>query len=250
MPYDIKQNYRDCNGYAVVGPSGDVKGCHTTRSAAIQQQRAIYANENKVSKQDHELYSQLTPEEAAFHDALVEIVDKFGPFDQGTSGVWVGYETAQENEDAAIGVKCGNCSFHYEKPEGKLGCKILSFEVEENGKCRLAAIPDGYVNVGGTNMDDMNDDMNKRDYTARQRREMAGKGQAMPDGSFPIANRMDLKNAIQSVGRADNYDAAKAHIVRRAKALNAMDMLPEEWRSTKKMWGGMIDPRNAKDRTF
>jgi len=91
-----------------------------------------------------ELYQKLNPEEKAFHDALVEIVQQYGPFDQGSSGVWVGYEPASENEDAIIGVKCGNCAFHYEA-EGGLGCKLLSFLVEENAKCRLAAIPDDLV---------------------------------------------------------------------------------------------------------
>jgi hypothetical protein len=54
MPYDIKMNYGGCKGYAVVGPDRDVKGCHTSRLSAIEQQRALYASENdaKVNKQD------------------------------------------------------------------------------------------------------------------------------------------------------------------------------------------------------
>ena len=99
----------------------------------------------------------LAPQERAYYEALVDIADEFGPFDQGSSGIWVGYESASENEVANIGVKCGNCAFHYDKAEGALGCKLLSFEIEENAKCRLAAIPDGLVNTG---MDDsMNDSM-------------------------------------------------------------------------------------------
>jgi len=66
----------------------------------------------------------------------------------------------------------------------------------------------------------------------------------MPDGSFPIANGGDLQNAIQSVGRASNYAAAKQHIIRRARALGMMEMLPEDWRNnaTKGMgnWSGSI----------
>lgn len=157
MPYDIKRNYSGCSGYAVVGPGGDVKGCHGTRAEAVAQQRALYANEPeaKVTKYRGELYSQLTPEEAAFHDALLEIVSEFGPFDQGTSSVWVGYEDGSKNEDAEIGVKCSNCSFF--NPENN-GCAILSYQVDPNGKCRLAAIPDGYVNAGPPT-DDMDDDL-------------------------------------------------------------------------------------------
>jgi hypothetical protein len=90
----------------------------------------------------------LTPEEKAYHDALVNIAEDFGPFDQGASSIWVGYESAAENEDAAIGVKCGNCSFHVEQENGTIACKLVSFLVEEEAKCRLAAIPDGLVNTG------------------------------------------------------------------------------------------------------
>jgi hypothetical protein len=73
------------------------------------------------------------------------------------------------------------------------------------------------------------DAMEKRDYSPKQRRAMASRGQAMPDGSFPIADRADLSNAIQAVGRASSYEAAKRHIIRRARALGLTEMLPEDW---------------------
>lgn len=68
-----------------------------------------------------------------------------------------------------------------------------------------------------------------RDIPGAERQKMAKTGAAMPDGSFPIANTMDLKNAIQSIGRAKNPAAAKAHIKKRAKALGAEQMIPEGW---------------------
>jgi hypothetical protein len=49
MPYDIKRNYGDCKGYAVVGPSGP-HGCHPSRKKAIEQQRALYAAEAQAKK--------------------------------------------------------------------------------------------------------------------------------------------------------------------------------------------------------
>lgn len=67
-----------------------------------------------------------------------------------------------------------------------------------------------------------------RDYDREQRDRMAG-DEAMPDGSFPIRDREDLRNAIQAVGRAKDYDAAKRHIIKRARALDAEDMLPDDW---------------------
>ena len=70
----------------------------------------------------------------------------------------------------------------------------------------------------------------KRDYSTSERRRLAASGAAMPDGSFPIANEADLRNAIQSVGRASNYEAARRHIIRRARALGLTEMLPEDWK--------------------
>jgi hypothetical protein len=73
-------------------------------------------------------------------------------------------------------------------------------------------------------------DLVKRKFTAEQRRSMAEEGKAMPDGSYPIANRTDLMNAIRSWGRGGADPKVKAHIKRRAKALGASDMIPENWK--------------------
>lgn len=82
--------------------------------------------------------------------------------------------------------------------------------------------------------------MDKRDYSASTRERMAREGTAMRDGSFPIANETDLRNAIQSVGRASNYDAARRHIIRRARALGLIELLPEDWNVDKTLWRGSI----------
>jgi hypothetical protein len=68
-----------------------------------------------------------------------------------------------------------------------------------------------------------------RDVPAAERKRLADKNQAMPDGSYPIANVQDLKNAIQSIGRAKNPDAVKAHIKRRARALGHPELIPDGW---------------------
>lgn len=47
MPYDIRQNYSDCKGYAVVGPDGSVRGCHSSRKDAEEQRMALYAVEDE-----------------------------------------------------------------------------------------------------------------------------------------------------------------------------------------------------------
>lgn len=98
---------------------------------------------------------------------------------------------------------------------------------------------DEYANIPESELEV--DYMEKRDYNAAQRKRMAQNGQAMDDGSFPIADEADLRNAIQSVGRASDYEAAKRHIMRRAKALRREDLLPEDWKkSVKKSWNGFF----------
>jgi len=87
--------------------------------------------------------------------------------------------------------------------------------------------------------------VNKADFSSAERRRMASSGVAMSDGSFPIRNRSDLRNAIQSVGRASNYDAAKRHIISRARALNATSMLPADW-NVNKSWGNLFQPKFSK----
>lgn len=69
----------------------------------------------------------------------------------------------------------------------------------------------------------------ERTFTAQQRRDLADKGHALPDGGFPIVNRSDLSNALRALGRASNKTAAKRHIIKRARALGAISMLPDDW---------------------
>lgn len=73
-------------------------------------------------------------------------------------------------------------------------------------------------------------DTYRRDFTSKQREAAAKTGAAMPDGSFPIENRADLENAIRAFGRAKNKRAVKRHIMKRAKALGAEDLIPADWK--------------------
>lgn len=69
----------------------------------------------------------------------------------------------------------------------------------------------------------------KRAYNEESRMEMAKRGHALPDGSYPIKDEADLRNAIQAYGRAKDKEAAKAHIIKRAMALGKEDLIPENW---------------------
>jgi hypothetical protein len=61
---------------------------------------------------------------------------------------------------------------------------------------------------------------------------MADSGDAMPDGSYPIADAEDLDNAIKAVGRGNaDHDAIRSHIIKRAKALGLSERIPDNWNS-------------------
>jgi hypothetical protein len=69
--------------------------------------------------------------------------------------------------------------------------------------------------------------------SATVRKRLAKAGQALPDGSFPIRNISDLRNAIQSYGRTTKSKRAsvRRHIIKRARDLKKYDMVPQEWKS-------------------
>jgi hypothetical protein len=67
------------------------------------------------------------------------------------------------------------------------------------------------------------------DLDTAERRKLAGEGKALPDGSFPIRNREDLRDAVQSYGRAKDKAKAKRWIKKRARELRGERDLPEDW---------------------
>lgn len=79
----------------------------------------------------------------------------------------------------------------------------------------------------------------------RARKRLAGEGKALPDGSYPIRNEGDLKNAIQAYGRSKKSDRAKVrrHIVKRARGLGKSELIPEEWKTASAMAEDAADLR-------
>jgi hypothetical protein len=69
----------------------------------------------------------------------------------------------------------------------------------------------------------------KRAFSDEARTQMAEEGKAMSDGSYPIESVMDLKNAISAFGRAKDKEAAKKHIMKRAKSLGQETLIPDNW---------------------
>jgi hypothetical protein len=62
-----------------------------------------------------------------------------------------------------------------------------------------------------------------KSFSDEKRKDLAKKGLALPDGSYPIESKGDLSNAMQAYGRAKPADRAKvkAHLLKRARALGA-----------------------------
>jgi hypothetical protein len=71
-------------------------------------------------------------------------------------------------------------------------------------------------------------------YISRDdRNKLAEEGKALPDGSYPIRDLEDLKNAIQAYGRskAEDRKAVRNHIKKRARQLNQRHLVPENWKN-------------------
>jgi hypothetical protein len=87
--------------------------------------------------------------------------------------------------------------------------------------------------------------MEFRDVPTDERNRDAKAGRAMPDGSYPIDNCGDLKNAIQAIGRAKDPGPVKAHIRRRKSSLGCPDVtLPEGWQVDSPQGAAAMDPEN------
>lgn len=71
--------------------------------------------------------------------------------------------------------------------------------------------------------------VNKHYFSKEERKELSEKREAMEDGSFPIRNEQDLKDAIKSHGLSKDQDKAKEWIKKRAKEIGKEDLIPDEW---------------------
>lgn len=117
----------------------------SSMGSGIKNPQKGYGRKKRIKK----VAEDLTEDEAMLAILLEAIAVKYGKFDEDGSGIWAGYESAEENEDKEIGVKCSNCVLY----AGDGVCKIIAGIVEPEGKCRFAVIPDGVVE-----MDDQEDD--------------------------------------------------------------------------------------------
>jgi hypothetical protein len=70
-----------------------------------------------------------------------------------------------------------------------------------------------------------------KSWTAEARKQAESHGAAMSGGRFPISDCKDVTKAVHALGRAKGDKAAvKRHITKRAKTLNCMDQVPDDWK--------------------
>lgn len=115
----------------------------------------------------------------------------------------------------------------YKKDKDFSGGKILYFM---GGKATVKAWDGSELEFDPKDLEyvkSWNESVNEREYSDEERKDMADKGLALPDGSFPIKDLEDLKNAIQAYGRSKDQSATAKFIVKRAKALSAEDLIPD-----------------------
>ena len=100
----------------------------------------------------------------------------------------------------------------------------IPLEIPSPSDLRLAKVENAVVLLA---------ELAKREFSTHEREHAASTGVALPDGSFPIENEGDLRNAIHAYGRAKDKEKAKAHIEARAKALGLTHLLPDGWEAGK-----------------
>lgn len=93
----------------------------------------------------------------------------------------------------------------------------------------------------------------KAEFSEVERKKLSKKGEAEKDGSYPIEDENDLKNAIRAFGRSKNPEKTKAWIKKRAKELDKESLLPANWKKSDKvekafdnLLGDLISPLKKK----
>jgi hypothetical protein len=68
--------------------------------------------------------------------------------------------------------------------------------------------------------------------TRKERMKLAESKKALPDGSFPIRNASDLRNAIQAYGRSKpgKRGLVRRHIAKMARQLDKKELIPASWK--------------------
>ena len=120
--------------------------------------------------------------------------------------------------------------------------RILGIEVPDEFQLVMKSFKDGkiskevFTTYCEKNPEKLEKSANKTSFTHEERKDLTKKGEAMPNGKYPIRNRQDLKDAIRLSGSSSmSKEEVKKWIKKRAKELNLEDELPEDWKVEKTM---------------
>lgn len=120
--------------------------------------------------------------------------------------------------------------------------RILGIEVPDEFQLVMKSFKDGkiskevFTTYCEKNPEKLEKSANKTFFTHEERKDLAKKGEAMPNGKYPIRNHQDLKDAIRLSGSSSMpKEDVKKWIKKRAKELNLEDELPEDWKVEKTM---------------
>lgn len=120
--------------------------------------------------------------------------------------------------------------------------RILGIEVPDEFQLVMKSFKDGkiskevFTTYCEKNPEKLEKSANKTFFTHEERKDLAKKGEAMPNGKYPIRNRQDLKDAIRLSGSSSmSKEDVKKWIKKRAKELDLEDELPEDWKVEKTM---------------
>lgn len=120
--------------------------------------------------------------------------------------------------------------------------RILGIEVQDEFQLVMKSFKEGkiskdvFTSYCEKNPEKLEKSANKTSFTHEERKDLAKKGEAMPNGKYPIRNRQDLKDAIRLSGSSSmSKEDVKKWIKKRAKELNLEDELPEDWKVEKTM---------------
>ena len=88
---------------------------------------------------DRELTAELKAPQVALYEALEEIAEDLGAFDQGSGAQGAHYMS--ESPFAADGMVCANCAFY----AGPRGCEIVSGDIDPAGVCKFWIVPERLI---------------------------------------------------------------------------------------------------------
>jgi hypothetical protein len=151
----------------------------------------------------------LVPEESDLANALIEIAETYGKFNEDATGIWAGYTPPAENDVRGIGVKCSNCVLYM----GNGQCRIIELEVEDEGKCRFAVIPDGVVDVGILEGEKLGNDIQSPQELAK----LANEWRYEQELNIDLLNEEDYSSpeeAILAMAEYSGYGYEAEHAIR------------------------------------